>query len=253
MNLPTNKGPQNIPNYGFPPNFITSSSNPNYRPHYGSMMSYSSQAPPYYPSTPTGNEKNLNVGLHECPEFSTQMTLSNFQKIDAYWGKITDYCNEHCSFDPPRDGVACRNNYNYMNKILNKWTDAYDNAKRMQQSGWSENNVLAKAQEVYSNDKSVHFNLMSEWFAVRDHSRYCSQVGGNIGSGSSGSKRAHKSDVSDYNCVGSNARPMGMDAANKKGKKKSKGATLESVNEECNEFKQYKEKDLTRLDKRSTT
>jgi hypothetical protein len=46
---------------------------------------------------------------------------------------------------------------------------------------------------------------------------------------------------------------MGMDAANKKGKKKSKGATLESVNEECNEFKQYKEKDLTRLDKRSTT
>jgi hypothetical protein len=50
--------PQNIlyPNYGFPPNFIMSSSNLNYRPYYGSMMSYSSQPPPYYSSTPMGKE-----------------------------------------------------------------------------------------------------------------------------------------------------------------------------------------------------
>lgn len=39
------------------------------------------------------------------------------------------------------------NYYNYMNKILNKWTDTYDNAKRMQQIRWSENDVLAKAHE----------------------------------------------------------------------------------------------------------
>ncbi|CAL5207282.1 unnamed protein product [Lathyrus oleraceus] len=49
------QGPQNIPNYGFPPNFIMPSSNPNYRPYYRSMMSYSSQTPSYYYSTPMGN------------------------------------------------------------------------------------------------------------------------------------------------------------------------------------------------------
>jgi hypothetical protein len=49
-----------------------------------------------------------------------------------------------------------------MNKILNKWTGAYDNAKRMQQSGWSENDVLAKAHELYSSGKRGHFSLMSE-------------------------------------------------------------------------------------------
>jgi hypothetical protein len=38
-------------------------------------MPYSSQAPPYYSSTPIGNENVLNVGLHEFPEFSTQMAL----------------------------------------------------------------------------------------------------------------------------------------------------------------------------------
>ncbi|XP_020272553.1 uncharacterized protein LOC109847733 [Asparagus officinalis] len=172
--------PQNMPNYGFAPNFIMLSSVPNYRPYYGSMMPYSSQAPPYYSFTPMGNENVQNVGANEFTEFSTQMVLGGMsggheatpnpedstparrkslrwtteqnlvllsgwikygtdsvvgrnQKSESYWGKIADYCNEHCSFDPPHDGAACKNHYNYMNKILGKWIGAYDNAKRMQQ------------------------------------------------------------------------------------------------------------------------
>uniref|UniRef100_A0A0D3CCD4 No apical meristem-associated C-terminal domain-containing protein n=1 Tax=Brassica oleracea var. oleracea TaxID=109376 RepID=A0A0D3CCD4_BRAOL len=61
---------------------------------------------------------------------------------------------------------------------------------------------------------------MSEWLAVHDQPRYGSQVGGNTGSGSSGSKRVHESDASDSNSVGSSARPMGRDAAKKKLKRK---------------------------------
>uniref|UniRef100_A0A0D3ANL5 Uncharacterized protein n=1 Tax=Brassica oleracea var. oleracea TaxID=109376 RepID=A0A0D3ANL5_BRAOL len=58
---------------------------------------------------------------------------------------------------------------------------------------------------------------MSEWLAVRDQPHYSSQVGGNTGSTSSGSKRSRESDVSDSNSVGSNsvgssARPMGREA-----------------------------------------
>ena len=55
---------------------------------------------------------------------------------------------------------------------------------------------------------------------VRDQPRYGSHVGGNNGSGSSGSKRAHKSDASDSNTVGSSSRPMRRDVVKKKGKKK---------------------------------
>ena len=60
------------------------------------------------------------------------------------------------------DGDSCRNHYNYMNKKLSKWVGVYDNAKRKQQSGWSENDVLVKAQEIYSGSKNEYFNLMSE-------------------------------------------------------------------------------------------
>ncbi|XP_048613293.1 uncharacterized protein LOC111198399 [Brassica napus] len=52
--------------------------------------------------------------------------------------------------------------------------------------------------------------------------RYGSQVEGNTGSRSSGSKRAHESDASDSNSVESSARPVGRDAAkNKKAKRKA--------------------------------
>ena len=86
---------------------------------------------------------------------------------------------------------------------------------------------MAKAHELYSSGKNEHFNLISEWLAVRDQPRYGSQVGGNTGSTSSGSKRSRESDASDSNSVGSNsvgssARPMGREAAKKKAKIKAK-------------------------------
>ena len=40
-------------------------------------MSYSSQAPPYYSSTPMENKNVSNVGLDEFPDFSTQTTLGD--------------------------------------------------------------------------------------------------------------------------------------------------------------------------------
>ena len=153
-------------------------------------------------------------------KYGTDSVVGRNQKSEAYWGKIAEYCNEHCSFNPPRDGASCRNHYNYMSKKLSKWVGAYDNATRMQQSGWSENDVLAKAHEIYSGGKNEHFNLMSEWHALRDQPRYGSQVGGNSGS-SSGSKRSRENDASDSNSVGSSVRPMGRDATKKKVKRKT--------------------------------
>ncbi|PNX79345.1 ribosomal protein [Trifolium pratense] len=90
------------------------------------------------------------------------MTVANEVTPNSEDSTPKNYCNEHCSFDPSRDGVACRNRFNYMNKILGKLFGAYDGAKRLQRSGWSENDVLAKAQEIYAIGKNVQFTLMAE-------------------------------------------------------------------------------------------
>jgi len=103
-----------------------------------------------------------------------------------------------------------------MRKVINKWIGAYEGAKRFQGSGWSEIDVLAKAQELYACGKNVQFTLMEEWHALRDQPRYGSQVGGSIGLGSSGSKRSHE------DSVGSSARPMDREAAKKKVKRKAR-------------------------------
>ena len=133
-----------------------------------------------------------------------------------------------------------------MNKKLVKWVGAYDNAKRMQQSGWSEDDLLAKAHELYSSAGNGTFKYMKEWIDVHDQPRYGSKVGENTGSGSSGSKRAHESDS---NFVGPSARPMGRDAAKKKSKRKGKGAFLEVVNEDFNEFMKMKAQESEHLEK----
>ncbi|XP_024634723.1 uncharacterized protein [Medicago truncatula] len=66
-------------------------------------------------------------------------------------------------------------------------------------------------------------------------------MGGNVGSESSGSKRSHE------DSVGSSARPMGREAAKKKGKKKTKDASLEVVEKEWVEFKEIKVQDIEQL------
>jgi hypothetical protein len=64
-----------------------------------------------------------------------------------------------------------------MSKVINKWIGAYESAKRLQGSGWSEDDVLAKAQELFACGKNVQFTLKEEWHALRDQPRYGSQMG----------------------------------------------------------------------------
>jgi len=190
---------------------------------------------------PTWNTEQNLVLISAWIKYGTSSVVWRNQRGETYLGKIDEYCNEYCSFDSPRDLVAFRNRFNYMSKVINKWIDAYEGAKHLQGSGWSETGVLAKVRELYACGKNVQFTLMEEWHALRDQPCYGSQVGGNIGSGSSGSKRSHDTDVCGSNSIGSSARPMGREAAKKKVKRKArtlpcrrwKKSRLNSNNSRC--------------------
>ncbi|KAL9858842.1 hypothetical protein AtNW77_Chr1g0040961 [Arabidopsis thaliana] len=170
----------------------------NHRPYHGSIMSQSSQAPSYS-STPMGNETNTNVGATEFPEFSTQMALGVMSGVHETIPNEEDLtCNHSGSSKWTTDqNLVLLSRWIKYEQIVSLVETKKDNVKRMQQSGWSKDGVLAKAHELYSN-----------------------AVEGNTGSGSSGSKRTHESDVRDANSVGSSARPIGSDIAKKKTKKK---------------------------------
>ena len=59
-------------------------------------------------------EQNL-VLLSGWIKYGTDNIVGGNQKSESFWGKIDEYCNEHCSFDLPRGGISCKNHYNYMN------------------------------------------------------------------------------------------------------------------------------------------
>ncbi|AES61629.2 glutathione S-transferase T3 [Medicago truncatula] len=191
---------------------------------------------------PSWNTEQNLVLISGWIKYGICSVVGRNQTSEPYWCKIAEYCNEHCSFNSPRDAAACQNRFNYMSKLINKWVGAYDGAKRLQGSGSSEDDVLAKAQELYACGKNVQFTLKEECRALRDQPRHGSQMGGNVGSGNSGSKRSHG------DSVGSSARPMGREAAKKKGKKKSKdAASLEEVKKEWVEFKEIKVQEIEQL------
>jgi hypothetical protein len=237
---------ENFPSSGAPefPGFSTQMT-------IGGMTSANEVTPSSEESTPKSRrnpqpawntEQNL-VLISGWIKFGSDSIVGNNQKGETFWGKIAEYCNEHCSFDPPRDASACRNRFNYMNKMIGKWVGDYDKAMRLKGSGWSDNDVLLKAQEIYAGGKKVKFNLMAEWDALRDQPRYSSQVGQTIGSGSSGSKRSHD-DASGSNTVGSSVRPIGREAAKKKGKKKS---GMEGVEKDWDKYQIMREKEVEHL------
>ena len=151
---------------------------------------------------PAWNTQQNLVLISAWIKYGTSSVVGRNQRGETYWGKIAQYCNEYCPFDSPRDLVACRNRFNYMSKAINKWIGVYESAKRLQGSGWSKDDVLAKAQELFACGKNVQFTLKEEWYALRDQPLYGSQMGGNVGSGSSGSNRSHE------DSVGSSTRPM---------------------------------------------
>ncbi|XP_057458005.1 glutathione S-transferase T3-like [Lotus japonicus] len=200
----------------------------------------------HLPAWNTAQNLVLISGWINC---GTNSVVGRNQKGETFWRDIAEYCNEHCSFDPPRDWVACRNRWNYMNTRLGKWIGAYDSAKREHRSGWSEDDVIARAQELYASGKIGQFTLMEEWRVLHDQPRFCSQVGGNSGSRSSGSKRSHDSDASGSNSIGSIPRPMGREAAKKKSKKKIREDADEVVDKEWDSYIHFKEKELEKLEK----
>jgi len=78
----SNQRPQNMPNFGFPPNFNHSSFVPNFNPYYGSMMGYPYQTAPFNGYMSMVNEKFSSVGAPEFPEFSTQITLGGMTRAN---------------------------------------------------------------------------------------------------------------------------------------------------------------------------
>ncbi|AES68864.1 hypothetical protein MTR_3g016340 [Medicago truncatula] len=140
-----------MPNFGFIYDGISISNTPfnGYMPMVNENFQSVSEYPEFSSQINSGGMTRANEVTPISEDTTPKSKKNQNQTSEAYWVKIVEYCNEHRSFDSPRDSVACRNRFNYMSKLINKWVGAYDGAKRLQGSGWSKDDVLEKAHELY--------------------------------------------------------------------------------------------------------
>ncbi|XP_020243460.1 uncharacterized protein LOC109838733 [Asparagus officinalis] len=152
---------------------------------------------------------------------SNDSELGINQKGDTFWGKITDYVNERTQSGKQRTSGRCSAHFRHLNKKISSFVGCYRAACKERRSGWSDENYISKAVELYQENENARFTLLDEWKLVRHQPKY--MTGANE-SGSSGSKR--KSSGEDVESpFPSLVRPEGRDASKKKSKASSSKAS----------------------------
>ncbi|XP_047339723.1 uncharacterized protein LOC124943221 [Impatiens glandulifera] len=179
----------------------------------------------YDPLSTEDNKALLNGYFH----FSNDSELGRNQKGDTFWGKIAEFVNDKFEGEKPRTVLQCKSHFRSINKKIASFIGYYSSACRTKCSGWSDDNYVEKALELYRDNEKQRFSLLKEWKMVRDQPRY--MVGENE-SGSSGSKRKSGGDEVESSAP-SIIRPEGRDATKKKARKTSTSRKSKAeINEE---------------------
>uniref|UniRef100_A0A0D3D637 No apical meristem-associated C-terminal domain-containing protein n=1 Tax=Brassica oleracea var. oleracea TaxID=109376 RepID=A0A0D3D637_BRAOL len=127
-----------------------------------------------------------------------------------------------------RESSHCKQRWQKINDVVNKFCGAYEAASREKRSGQNENDVLKLAHEIYFNNHNKKFTLEHAWKELRNDQKWCelssSKTHGSAkrrkcdDSAQSSSSRANETTNAEDD-QGSN-RPPGVKASKGKGKKK---------------------------------
>ncbi|KAD3066604.1 hypothetical protein E3N88_34484 [Mikania micrantha] len=99
----------------------------------------------------------------------------NNQNGDAYWGKIEKYYN---GSQPaiPRDAHNLRSHWHMFKSKLNRFNELCLQVKSRYRSGWSDEQYLNEARQLYvddpTNKTSADFTYEHVWDVVKDHGKY---------------------------------------------------------------------------------
>ncbi|XP_020253868.1 glutathione S-transferase T2-like [Asparagus officinalis] len=178
---------------------------------------------------------------------SNDSELGNNQKGETFWGKITQYVNENAKSGKERIVSRCHSHFKDINRKISSFIGCYSTACREKRSGWSDENYISKARELYFEKIDTTFNLVDEWKVVRNQPKYMT---GENASDSNGSKR--KSSGEDVeSSTPTLVRPEGRDVTKKKARasssktsvsRKSKGAIEEELSKLVSAHEKFEEK-----------
>ncbi|XP_024016298.1 glutathione S-transferase T3-like [Eutrema salsugineum] len=131
--------------------------------------------------------QSQDLGSHEVPRFSSQVPdqrnvkerrkwspvedvalisawlntskdpiISNEQKVDAFWKRITTYFNSSKQLvnEQDRESGQLKQRWQRINDHVSKFVGCYEAALKAQTSGQNENDMMKTAQQIFYNDSS---------------------------------------------------------------------------------------------------
>ncbi|KAD3066481.1 hypothetical protein E3N88_34361 [Mikania micrantha] len=100
---------------------------------------------------------------------------SNNQNVDAFWSKIEKYYNESQP-SIPRDAHNLRSHWHMFKSKLNRFNELFLQVKSRYRSGWSDDQYIQEARQLYINDPSnktaAAFTYEHVWNVVKEHGKY---------------------------------------------------------------------------------
>ncbi|KAL6854351.1 hypothetical protein ACP4OV_019254 [Aristida adscensionis] len=140
----------------------------------------------------------------------------NDKKSDSFWGQITEEFNKRSQPDRIRDTNQLKIHWSGLSRTINEFNGYWASVCKMNKSGYSDDQIMEEAQQMYKKKHSKPFQLVHWWKILRNEPKWCTHA-------AQSEKEKSKSinvDLSDDKDV---PRPMGREAAKneRKGKRKT--------------------------------
>lgn len=106
---------------------------------------------------------------------SKDPVVGNEQRCGTFWKRIAAYfaASPKVAVFEQREWSHCKQRWQKINDLVNKFCGAYEAASREKRSGQNENDVVKLAHEIFYNNHKKKFNLEHAWKELRNDQKWC--------------------------------------------------------------------------------
>ncbi|XP_013589495.1 PREDICTED: glutathione S-transferase T2-like [Brassica oleracea var. oleracea] len=104
---------------------------------------------------------------------SKDAVVGNEQRCGTFWKRVAAYVAASPKVTEQREASNCKQRWQKINDIVNKFCGAYEVASRERSSGQNDNDVVKLAHEIFYNNHTKKFNLEHAWKELRNDQKWC--------------------------------------------------------------------------------
>ena len=180
--------------------------------------------------TPADDEVLISAWLNT----SKDDIVGTEQKSGTFWKRVGEYyaTSPHArEGGEKREHIHCKQKWNKINDLTNKFCGAFAAAERQSSNGQNENDVLKVAHEIFYSDYNMKFTFEHAWCVLRYEQKWLSFNTPKAAGSSKGKTGETGSQTSSTNVGDHEIRPEGIKAA-KARRNNAQGKTLDECEAE---------------------